>query len=99
MVESREVQNRLKNALAMMNENTIKELMKRDKSYCESASLREKEERKYWKIKDSFSAEQLEVIEKFLDAIELNNADVNDLYYLAGVKDAIKILDAYGMLK
>lgn len=99
MVESREVQERLKNAVAMLNENTIKELMERDTSYCESASLREEAERKYWKIKDSFSTEQLDVIEKFLDAIELNNAGVNDLYYLAGVKDAIKILDAYGMLK
>ena len=99
MGEDKVVQEVLKNALAVMKEKTLYGLMENDKSYCESAARRKEAEKRYLEIRKHLSEDILEIIEEYLDAIDLNSTDENDLHYLAGMTDAVRAMASYGMLK
>lgn len=98
MNEDKMMQELLKDALARLKEHTLYELMEKDVSYKESRAERETRERKYMELKKHLPEKVTGIFETYLDAIDQNHTDENDLHYMAGVMDAIRLLASYGLL-
>lgn len=99
MDEEKVIQELLKGAFAQLREHTVFELMEKDQSYKESSARREEAERRYKELKEHLPEKITEVMEDYLEVIDLNSTDENDLHYLAGVMDTVRILASYGRLK
>lgn len=88
-----------KRALEVMKTKTVIELMKHDMSYQESLKRHEQAEKRFILNEQIFTAEQKEIIDEYFDAVIENNADMNDLLYMAGLKDMLCLLASYDLIK
>ena len=88
-----------KSALEVMKTKTVIELMKHDVSYQESLKKHEQAEKRYTMNAHIFTPEQKEIVEEYFDAVTVNNADMNDLLYMAGLKDMLCLLASYDLIK
>lgn len=91
-------QDLVKDALEVLKGRTIIELMKNDLSYQKSIKKHGQAEMRYLENKHTFTAEQKEIIDEYLDATAENNTDMNDLLYIAGLRDMLHLLVSYNMI-
>lgn len=82
-----------------MQEKTFSRLCKQDIRYKNVEHVRSEAETEYTKMIKTLNEEQKTTIEKYLDSIESCAATCNDLYYLAGIIDAVNFLAMYGLVK
>ena len=97
-MDDKTFQDLVKDALELLKRKTILELTEHDISYQESAKRHSKAEKRYMENKHLFTAEQKEIVDEFLDATEENNADMNDILYIAGLKDMLHLLASYNLI-
>lgn len=94
-----DIQQLFKDALCVVKDKTIMELLKNDKSYRRSLEKHSVAEKRYFEIKHTLTAEQQSVIEELLYTIQSNDTDMNDLLYMAGMRDMYHVLQSYDLLK
>lgn len=95
----KDIQKLFKDSLTVIKEQTVVELLENDANYQQSVKEHAIAEEKYESIKRSLSNEQKLVIDELLSALDANNTDINDLLYIAGLRDMWRFLNSYGLLK
>lgn len=95
----KDIQRLFKDSLTVIKEQTVFELLENDTNYQQSVKEHAIAEEKYESIKQSLSNEQKLVIDELLSALDANNTDINDLLYIAGLRDMWRFLNSYGLLK
>lgn len=94
-----EFQKLIKNALAMLKEKTVVDLIEHDYDYKKSVHEHGIAEKKYTELENSLTSSQKQIIDEYLEAIDRNNTDINDLLYIAGLRDMLRFLISYGLIK
>ncbi len=97
-MDDKTFQDLVKNALEVLKERTVIELMEHDFNYQESIKKHGQAEMRYLENEHIFTSEQKKIISEYLDATEENNADMNDLLYIAGLRDMLHLLISYNMI-
>lgn len=97
-MDDKAFQDLVKDALEVLKARTVIELMEHDLSYQESVKKQGQAEMRYLENKHKFTTEQKEIISEYLDATEENNSDMNDLLYIAGLRDMLHLLITYNMV-
>ncbi len=97
-MDDKTFQDLVKDALEVLKERTVIELMEHDLSYQESVKRHGQAEMRYLENKHIFTAEQKEIVNEYLDATAENNTDMNDLLYIAGLRDMLHLLASYNMI-
>ena len=97
-MDDKAFQNLVKDALEVLKARTVIELMEHDLSYQESLKKQGQAEMRYMENKHIFTTEQKEIISEYIDATEENNTDMNDLLYIAGLRDMLHLLTSYNMI-
>lgn len=98
-MDDKAFQDLAKDALEYLKEKTVIELTENDLSYQESFRKHGKAEQRYMENRHLFSKEQMEIVEDFISASDENNTDMNDILYLAGLKDMLHLLCSYNLIK
>lgn len=93
-----DIQKLFKDSLTVIKEQTVMDLLENDANYQQSVKEHAIAEEKYESIKHTFSNEQQLVIDELLTALDANNTDINDLLYMAGLRDMYRLLNSYGLL-
>lgn len=91
-------QKNLQDALAFLKDKTVYELLKHDLRYQISVDHHSTCEDSFLKIQNSLLPEQQAIISAYVDAIKENYAAVNDLTYIAGLKDMLIFLISYNFI-
>ncbi len=97
-MDDKTFQDLVKEALEVLKERTVIKLMEHDLSYQESIKKHGQAEKRYLEYEHIFTAEQKEIINEYLDATAENNTDMNDLLYIAGLRDMLHLLISYNMI-
>lgn len=98
-MKTEELQNLFKDALAKVKDETSYGMMENDISYQKSLKRYGEACDRYSVIKDSLGREVQDVIDELITSNEMNWSDACDIYYLAGIKDTLQLLDSYELIK
>lgn len=98
-MSTEEFQEIVKSALAQIRENTISDLIENDRNYQSSSEVCGEAERAYMEIASELNPEHREIIDEYIEAVNANNIDYNDLMYLAGMRDMFRFLKSYNLIE
>lgn len=98
MYNQEKYQKNLKQALSYLRDKTVYELLEHDRNYQSSVEQHSIKEDSYLKIQDTLLPEHKKIIDDYIDAIEANREAVNDLSYIAGLKDMLMFLTSYRLI-
>ncbi len=97
-MDEKTIQSMIKEALFKVKEESVLEFAKKDLEFQASQERHHKSERAYGKIRDTLPDEQRQIVEELIEATEENHTDMNDLTYMAGMRDMFLFLESYGMV-
>lgn len=88
----------LKEGLAVVHRETTLDLLKNDMAYQRASQAYGDAERQYNQMEGNLTAEQRDIIGKYVDSIGDSYYAMSDVMYLAGIRDTLRLLLSYGLL-